>query len=395
MAPTAPLDEKWPAMRDYSAQLVVRVSGARLSSTDSIMRDEMGLVSVGYLPFFVSALAQSEHYDHQTVTPADVRKAMRAYDYDRAHQLFVDKGFGDPYVHSPIGLHAAVHFGALDVWDASVDFCCKQYMWSVADFATNPKEVQNYFYYAGAFGGGIWNVLLKRAEVTRRCLRAVDFSWATIDGHYDDAPKEVVGTWRPRGGTAQHAMVTADGITLASKLTWIVACTDDELPPVAQFLDGLLPAAELAMHLMPNDFFNAFANGIGFCNVIVFAALACERYGAQCWAEAISYCDQAMVTDMQRGGGDVATDRAIACLVRGRVRTAQGQTAAARKAFEDAAMESKRNGFELLAAIAYDARRKLLLGQGLAEGAREAAEREACMAGFEVSPDRLQAFLDA
>eukprot|EP01051_Picozoa_sp_SAG22_P002548 SAG22_NODE_115_length_19315_cov_10.458368_9_plen_1069_part_00 len=394
--PTGPMHDQWPEMVNTYTEVFVKYLGVQQSSTDSILRDQMAIVSVGCFTVFRELIVPNEGWDPQLLTPSDVQIALRVYNYDRAHQLFMDKGFGDPFCNAPVGAYAALGFGALDCWDASVDFCCKNFMRSVADSSTRKQEIQNHFYYSGLWGGAFLNVLLNRADVARRCFRAAGFSWGTIDAAYDAAPAEVVGTWRPRGSTATTHLITAEAVCLCSKLAWVLACTDDELPPVGQFLGSLLPAAELAKSLMPNPYMSIWMNGNGSgANAIVLAALACERYGAECWAAALSYCDQAMVTDMQKGGGDVPTDRALACLVRGRVRAAQGQTPAAKKSFEDAVRETKRNGYKLLEAVAYDARRKLLLGQGMAEGAREAAERETCEAGLEAPPDRLRAFLDA
>eukprot|EP01052_Picozoa_sp_SAG31_P017036 SAG31_NODE_1150_length_9648_cov_37.362656_6_plen_408_part_00 len=402
LMPTEPMDTKWHQFVAHGAVVTYNnFLAASQRSTDRFMQDDLTIVFAAFCPFFSSVVAGHPDWKSDSFGRSRIKQSMRIYSYDRMHKLFMDRGFGDPFAHSAIGARLALVSGDLDVWEESVDFTTNTFMLCVEDKAINPREVQNILYFGGVFGAATWNTLLKRADASRRCYRSAGLSWVTVDTIYDAAPVSVTGTWRPRGMSNEDDykgnayMITAEGVISATKCSWIMSCAEDELPTVDDFLDSLLPPAQFAKDLMPNKFINVMVNGVGHANPFVLAACACERYGAHCWEMALSYCDQAMVTDMQSGGGDCACDRAFACLVRGRIRAGQNHIADALQAFEDAAREAERIGYTLLRTIAFHERKKLLDGQGAGENDREAAERIASFEGLNVSLPRLTKFLEA
>ena len=104
--------------------------------------------------------------------------------------------------------------------------------------------------FAGVFGGAFWFIILKRAEVSRRLLRAANISWNTAESVYDHAHPSVNGTWRPKGSAVKGShMLTAEMVITSCRLSYVLACEDDELPPVDEFL-ALLPPADEVVRLM-------------------------------------------------------------------------------------------------------------------------------------------------
>eukprot|EP01052_Picozoa_sp_SAG31_P044495 SAG31_NODE_7781_length_1598_cov_1.136758_1_plen_317_part_10 len=294
LRPTEPMDTIWGDYMQTCIEGLCKFLDAWQISACRIMQTEMVVVFMAFFPLFFNTISQQPNASRITAfSVSQLRKASQSYSYHRMHQLFMEKGFGDPFVHSAVGVPVALMSGDIDVWKETVESGTRNFLHTVEDIVNNPKEVQNHLYYGGVFGGATWKVLLKCADAARRCYRAAGISWATVDAIYEAAPAAVTGQWRPRNSPgAGHGayMVTADGVTWSTKCSWIIACSEDELPAVDEFLDALLPPAQLAKMLMPNEFMNALANGIGGANPIVLTALACERYGPRCWKTALSYC---------------------------------------------------------------------------------------------------------
>ena len=88
------------------------------------------------------------------------------------------------------------------------------------------------------------------------------------------------------------------------------------------------------------------SNFFGLFSVNLMAALVCEKFDAK--EEALAHADQALVTDLAKGGILAALPRILAHCVRGRVLAGQTQLEQATEAFEAAIKEAQTAGWRLL-----------------------------------------------
>jgi hypothetical protein len=288
----------------------------------------------------------------------DVLEALRSYriDVDRIDQV----GFSHPSV-TPISSLWALR-GDLETAHAGLGFnlaiCsqlrarCEQ---SNSDDSEVARTVRSRLRFAVMHGLPLVLMTLGRAVEAGQLMREADLSWQTAAAQADEHAKDDY-CMRDRGDTEPGKNWIgrcAEEFEWSIKLQYILCTASHEVAPTDVLAALPSPGQLMAWCAVASKPGLHYSLRQGLVNVLVLAAMVCEKLEQSADCRALSYLEQALRVDPDDPITDIRpTTQAQGYIIKGRVLAAQGKTAEAEAAFGLAVDVSHRTGLRLFEMLA-------------------------------------------